>query len=574
MPEITVADLVAQRDVVNLAAQQAMSQIQTNATKSNAAGIAIAEDQIVIGAANAVIVGTEQAKEAGRQARAASIAASFGGDPNAPNEAFSALGQEYIKRTAEYEKSLKEVARRQQVGFFDDPAEYIVNQFGGINDAIHEANKNELLAESSKKTMDQLNNSVQQMTVTSKATLVTKNEATTAAAVDVVKATADIAANQTRMVNAKNDTENILALQKLTTEQLTTNFHLFGAANAAEDLKIKQANLALHTKQVDATLAEHKVRMEAKEEDTVSKQFFANTINAGRARSGLAPMTVQEIESRRKLGGAAAKKLEEMFTYGDQVKSTGNTIYAADPSSSLYRMQTMGALPTEAQRPMLDAIKAVTSPIVNGMKPKNQAELNAAVDKTKPAVAEFITGQRTVINGTDKGANIFAAVDPLTIVQMVPAVAELPFYQHVIAPRIVDGKAIPTDPKQFAGTAIAELASGGPNALTYNQVVNGLPAYFKAAAGVNNATMKYTDLGIQKQDSYTVSLPLRGDMVKVNLMDNGQWSYYVAQKLTENLSPTQKSIPGTPALKNEAMANYLGLPTETIELLPVLKKGK
>jgi hypothetical protein len=542
MPGLTLEDLMTSVATYKAGATEGSSQLtslfgkQAELEANNAAIFKqSAEDSSTV----------EAAKQAGilqTQARIAKTAATFGTDILAQNEQFTQLADTGRAAYAKKQELADVIAQKESVSIFDNPIEYLINKFT-INSDITAHNAANAMLQNSQARIQELNSETQSTVQTQKMLETGVTVASAAAAARDAAVSANVNANKSLIQAAGYGVKGIEAVLTSSKAKLEADNLAFNGTNAAEHIRIAQANLALSAAAAAERVREFNIRQSDREDEKAVGMGMIATMNKGRQARGAPPL--DDLNGKmvfRALTGKGGKISAEMqadMEAGARFEINGIKSVAGTPVELAQRINSgidLGLTP--AQQPIKSVVQqainivsaaskdpfskeAMANPGLKGTDPKNKDQMIAAVNNTAQAI---INSQAREIKPGDKD-NMFQILSFNTIAQHSAVVQATPLYKKVFKPLMDQGVQL-TDPKQIFNL-VATAASKGT--ITHKEALD-LTTFYHVGVGINRADRNLEGIaGLVFSNSYNAKVEtnpfglMTTDSI-VNLTDPGQVS--------------------------------------------------
>lgn len=413
--------------------------------------------------------------------------------------------------------ALAEINRKDQVGLFDNPLEWIMNKFT-INADIAKHNDANAMLESA-------NARIQTMNSNTQATIVTQNAITepiTAASAEAatrnaaVKATLDAKTAQEQ--GLQYNLQGIQAVMGASKETLTNAFQLNNAKNAEQQTKIALEHLALSKQEFEFRKQEYQEKQDDKAETAALGQSVIDIINRGRLTRGepalddiSGKMVIASLKGKTKLSEAMNADYES----GERSKLTGVNSIGASPAQSAANLNALPYKLSPAQVPIKDLLSSAAADVssaihsVQGTNTSNPALAALAGTKDKDQITRAMN-QVAQAKLDHYNANILPG-DPNNpynigslnvLANASPVIQELPVYQKVLKP-LMDSGADLSDPGKLK-TIVGDAAAKG--VITHAEAVDAAKI-FQVGVANNLATRNFESFGLVPKKQYNAVDP-------------------------------------------------------------------
>lgn len=510
----------------------------------------------------------ESVKKAGElqtQARVAKVADDFNTDILKQGNEITSLAAQQKALFETKMESARTIAEKQQVGLFDDPLQYIKNQFT-INDDIAEHNAANQQFNAIQTRIATLNQNTQASIATQRQLETGIDETSAAAASRVAGYKSRIAATNAEITALKYGADGIAAVLGASKESLNASQTAFAAMNADQQIKLGQAQLQLAKENAAERTREFNERMDEKADERQQGSYMVDSINKGRAARGLMPLDPMEgkmaVRGLMGKGGIIKSEWQGDYAAGQRIDSGVSGSIAANPIDLISRQASGTPLNlTAQQKPILDVaeqavqiIHAAQNPDsveakkykgLVGLDPKKDPESFKSAVNTMTQI--LIKDQSAKVNYEDRN-NIFNIPNIKTIAANQPVVANLPVYQKVLKP-VIDSGIDLSNPKAVFNLIGDAFANG---TITYKEAIDATTIYH-VGVGINAAqrnTMGVAGVAMPMQYNAEIEINpngLIGKKATINLTDPSQFGRALIQsqshRLGQQLIGISKDIP-------------------------------
>lgn len=474
---------------------------------------AIAEDTIKVSedAAPSSLAISAQASQGALQAQDNSIAArqAMGNDISDPNSLMAILVQDFRDNTLAAREQYQSIAEKKQVGLFDDPLQFLVNQVL-LPDEINAYNATAQKADFAKTKIAELQSLT---TATAQAQQATAQKLTASSVKDQLKvdsAAMAVQLNQLKMASLGYDEAAIKATRQANTEMMQVEMHKLSMYYQAqnESRAAGQYNWLMNERKDQATA-------DANEEAI---------INAGAAQLGLPSLTMEQIAKTTKFGSPQEKMaISAMRSQGlklAQAKTLSpdapTPTIGDSPGEAWLISELTGGLrdATHAQaKKFLDEISKDAAQRTIGSTKKGVdrlKEISETMDEILYGPADPKTGKRNIRQGrmwrlasdVETEGNILKAM-PLDQLVKLPSIQANPLFKSVFEPAVAAGVTL-SDPKTVMSLLDAAQQKEG---FSDNMWAMSMAQFYSAATAANYAYKGLSKLGLPYHPSYVASVP-------------------------------------------------------------------
>ena len=508
---------------------------------SEAAAVASgdAATQLDVGINNQIISSAKTASDLAIQQARIKSANVFGTNMKNAGEQISALAATVNTEYANRETALKKIEAKRSVSFFDNPLEYVVNQFT-VNDDIqahntanerHEAASNQIatlntLTQSTVQTQNMLDESITAGSIAAN----DKNIA------DAAKLKASVSSLQALTYNAESINSALNADKTI----LANSFTMFNAQKAEQQANIALEQLNFQRMKFNEEQAQKKL-LKGSDDDLI------NSVNAGRiARLGakadiITPGSVRAntVLSLLKSNSPAGQEFSQDYLSGQRTTSLGQVSLATSAANAVEVLDKFLVNLTPAQVPVKDLLASVYSEALSGKAMLSGSTTPLDV-KNKIQFDEYINGRtkellnqqaaKIVVGDSSNVFNI-PAID--TLIKNSSQLQSNSAVQKFITPLIAAGVDV-NNPK-ILFSAVTDAVQ--KNTLTYSEALS-ITQVFQTGVAVNQAARNFVGLGLSAgiKNSYNVPLKVSkyafGNSEQiVNLADAGEFSRWLNKSL-------------------------------------------
>lgn len=489
-------------------------------------------------AGNAQIIETaKQAAILEEQAQRQRYANQFGIDPLAKSDLLTQLTTKLLTARAAQQASAEEIQKKEQVGFFDNPLQFVVNQIT-LKDDVNKHNAANMVATEAQHQIDEINHNTQTTNVSINQLAQPVTEATKAAAVANVALQGKLLADQSARQGALGNIQGINQILALKSDVVRNMFSVVSAQQAEQHIKIAMQTEARAREAFEFS----------KEEKTITRendaQMWQTYLNGRALRLGaddpLAQLDAMNPKARNLLaemrGNSPAAK-EAMDDY--QAGKSG--ILAASPAQAFDILKTRKVnLPT-AQYAVANILTeagkdVMASPV--GLS-KDRGQIFAAIDAQAAAILD--SQLKNVKIGDDKNVGNVPSIN--SVVTNTPELKNLAFVRTVLGPLMARGDSI-SNPNDTFTSGLQAVKRGE---LGYNDFVLGYTAVYQRAAGVRNAERNFMNLGLMPKTESIFSYK-----TEISVDPLGRWG---GKQVIDNTKIDQVARAANLWLTKDAMKN-------------------
>jgi hypothetical protein len=470
------------------------AKILTKGTVDAAEIIATRIDRGTAAIPDEILVETQKsAAELQRIQNSRAAATAFAVNQDEANQMVSRLGAAYVASSSRAMDISEEIRQRSNVSLFEKPLEWLGNQIviPFRQDELHANVETAKLAASTLQTANAVVQSQAQTDNLIKQSVTTETQD---AQQRLIKAAAEDKLAQLKLQGIALNSGNVKAVFEMTSAQLDTYFKINQVFNQEQYLKLAKESHRIQTARWEQELKE-------KQDIATEEATIAETVNAGRAALNLPPLPSKQIKQQLKMGGEVSRVLQENYITGASIKASGLPLVGESPAKAAEVIVRSSAPLTVEQQGvkkfLVDTVgtaAATVPPTVDAKNPK------AVTDHVNGVVTNAANAQQKNIK-TGDASNIYA-ISSVTAIAESELVKGTPFHAVVLKP-LVDTGYNKVDPEDLVSKTLAALQT---KQIDYTQAVNGLAAFFRVGAAVNNETRRYNMFGLPTQTSYNVKV--------------------------------------------------------------------
>lgn len=475
--------------------------------------------------------------ELAAQQAARAIADSLGANPDTQNFKLAVLGQDFWEAYNQAKAAADVVAKKNSVGFFDNPIQYIGNQLT-VGQDIERYNAHATRANIAMGAMQEINAAVTGAATAQKSIAQTVTRDSIAKMMDAAALSANMAKLEADQKNLSYDMDGIRIMMAASERAIDRQFKLNSALVQQQQLAISQGHLALAQQEAKDRAAARMQQLSEKKEEEAGWDEAARTFNVGAGTLGLPPISAAELKQRLRFGGEAAKKdFEQMYSLGT-TKAAGIPVIASSPGQAALTIAQKRAPLNPGMQDTKDFLMSTMQSAaqkLQALDPGKPIKQDAVVQATD---ADIKARTQTMLKDVTRdpfGKNIYKAPDYKTMLA-IPDVANTKFAQVVIQPQIAGGGS-ETNPNVLIDAGLAAVNAGQ---LSYQEFVQGFTNYFAAAKNWNNVTKNFRAVNLPLQDSYNATvyngtrLPF-GRTNIVDLSNRAQVENFLARRRAKQL---------------------------------------
>ena len=500
MGAIDISSVLSKSYVADAQASEGALAIQANVAGAQSSFIDTRNRLVDIGNADALIEFTKGTGQLVVESASQRVALSLGEDPADSMGKQATRAKELLAAQDARSKALSDIEAKRKVSFFNNPIQYITNQFT-INDDIEAHNAAALKAEDIETKIQERNKflATERQNFVLGQTTVTAGSV--AASAERVRQLANIQAdNATRQAYAANS-QSVMELTQLSAQQLQFAATALNAQQTAEQVRMAQAHLALSQEEFSRKKLQ-------KQQGDAANQYLLDTINRGLAAldpnqpllTAVNPKLLGIIQGKIPLDGV----LKQAFELGEMNRKVDlngkpSRILGVTPFQTL---QTLSFDPYLA--PDQKAVAARMLEVVGVAKQSAEYKViearkdeQAAKAYLNNAVQEVFKLDAAKVSGP---TNLYWLPSIDSIVKDTPGLQELPTWQKVIAPAIA-AKVELSNPDMVI-QLIAAAASKGD--ISPNQAALDVATIYKQGQRVNVESKQFKNMGVSPLVQYNV----------------------------------------------------------------------
>jgi hypothetical protein len=465
-------------------------------------GLATQNIDIAEAMSSDMMLANDTKRQGALAAQDAGIAArdQMGNNPTDPESLMAILVQDFRDNTIAARTQQQAIAAKQQVGIFDDPLQFLVNQVT-LPDEINAYNATASLAQQAKEsiaTMQSLTTASAQAQQATARSLTTESVAAQAR-LDIADSVSKI--NQAKIQSLSYDSEGIKALESANAQTLS--------------MAVQKASLDMQASQFARSGVEHEARMKALNDKTaqLDDAQLLKTVNAGAALMGQPPIDAQTLKWMTKTA-EGKRKFDVYFEQGMAYATTGSKVPGATPGEAIMNVLEVDGLRGEQNKPMREfmtnvARDAAKEAGITKFDEAGKKALVAAINNKLITATDAKGKERPeqslmykLASDVETPGNILKAPDLPQLVT-VPAVQNNILFKSVLAPAAAAG-ITSSSPKDILAQAYAARDKG---LINNNQIAAGMADLYTAASAVTHVSGGAAKFGLPYRPSYVVSVP-------------------------------------------------------------------
>ena len=501
------------------------------------------------GDSEAVVESAKTSAELRFQQAKDATAASLGTDMNQAANLLAGANEQLVAAQAKRDAALAEITKKQSVGLFDNPAEWLINQLT-VNDDIARHNAANAEAENASNKITALTQATNQEVGTANLLKTSMTQAQADAQVKATKLAANVEAMKADINGYTANSQGIDAAMRAS-DSVAKNLHLAYSARVSEiQLSNEQARLALATEEgvrsarrlalEEENAQQRKLMQDAALEEIKNKKVSAqeqlSMVNIGRVNRGLAPLeglSAMAFLGKHAATGSVPEEFILDYRSGTATALSGKKIVAPDPFILLKTMETSGIKWLAAQEPIRDIMQEVKRQVDNEIIAKDFAAFPAGMvtkDNVETRINKVTIGKLNDLSQNIRPGDVH---NPYTIGAVadlikLPYLKDLPLVTKVLQPIAENPQLAGTleDPDKIIAYVQRAIHLGQ---LTMNEASD-LSAIYRKGTLVNNETRQFTALGLPEGHGYSTRLKsvVLGTET-VDIADPDSWNRYLVR---------------------------------------------
>jgi hypothetical protein len=409
-----------------------------------------------------------------------------------------------VLRTSVLERNAaaQEVADKKSVGLFDNPIEFLVNQFTlpDSEDKLEAANVKVSAAADS---MGKINSFLQQTAQTENEYATTRTAASIQSQTSALQNELKVKSLSANIEALRLNAQGVESVFKLNSVQLDNAVKQFTVQAQQESLAYQREARAgmAQQRQLNTMLLQEKLDQiqDVKEGNAIKAQYvqYAMIKSGVPEDKAILEVNANNVDRLLKLPGEVGKKYQLLMEMGSSAAANQGVITLGDnPVEVLTSTARLGLRRTPEQEQVYNIVKSAY-------------EQSAAVNKDKktlPATAEtrlseIVTPMLSNIKPAD-GTNPYN-LPPLKVIAQSQGVQQTPWFKTVVAPQLAAANASNIDPSHLLDLTRAALSEGKIN---IEQAAQGINTYVAAGALLNNTKKEFVKFGMPSQTSYVTEV--------------------------------------------------------------------
>lgn len=417
-------------------------------------------------------------------------------------EGYAALVSNQIST---YESTLQDsqelagtIAKRESVGFFDNPLEYLWNQImlpderNALNAKLAEANV-------AKKRITDTNEMMSQERKIENEFKITISAATIDSQTDALRQ--ELAAKGYVAKLEANKTNAALTVQatNLQGQQLEIAQRFATIQSSVEHLQMAHEAAAQTRVRFEEWVKENKDKADFNEQIT---QWY----NAGQAAVGKEPLTTDRVATMFKL---YPEQSRAMIDAGVASISAGKAVLGASPWFAQNTMMAAKTAIPDSDAYVRDAFAAGNTAIQNAVKAGalKEGDKNQVPTTFNKGAVSYMTDMQKSVDYNNKN-NPYILPSPVALTTGDSPSREIlgsALWQKSLAARVEAGVLPDSDPKKIIDFAMEDYRAGK---ITLPEIAEGIKSYYGSGMVINNEFRKFERYGLPPQGQYVVKYPL------------------------------------------------------------------
>lgn len=480
----------------------------------------------------------QQAKELSalqQQQQTQSLASKMGINPNGAADVLDAVANEWKTATLNSIDKNKKLSDDLNVSFFDHPVDYVVAQVGMDKTIAQAKNASDRRGEAQKSFAD-IQTLTQQMPAQMAALSNTRTAATVQATLDAATAALIAKTEKTRIDLAGVQTDGLVRLNQMDTQQLNNMNTGFAMKNQQAHLDLARSQFALQQKAVQLQMEDRADRIETRKSDRAELEDTATTIRTGASIMGYEGASI--LPTNKIIGRLNSKDpmIMDMWKAGLASEATGHPVLSDSPGDVARIIVTNNA----PLRPEQAAIKtfmqdvwhqsaSAESAIAGGYDPKKLSDVTRAASGI--ALKNAATQMQNIKSGDN--ANIYSPPPLPTVLDLGPVKSSV-WYDKVMKDQASTGQLKDFNPDQLISLTAGAVKNG---TISFNDAAIGLQAAFGGARALNNLTRNYAGFGLPLQNGYNVKLQTGlGNVKNYNLVTPQDINSVLTKRISDEYS--------------------------------------
>jgi hypothetical protein len=390
------------------------------------------------------------------------------------------------------------IAKRESVGFFDNPLEYLWNQImlpderNALNAKLAEANV-------AKKRITDTNEMMSQERKIENEFKTTISAATIDSQTDALRQ--ELAAKGYVAKLEANKTNAALTIQatNLQGQQLEIAQRFATIQSSVEHLAMAHEAAAQTRAKFEEWVKENKDKADFNEQIT---QWY----NAGQAAVGKEPLTTDRVATMFKL---YPEQSRAMIDAGVASISAGKAVLGASPWFAQNTMMAAKTAIPDSDAYVRDAFAAGNAAIQNAVKAGalKEGDKNQVPTTFNKGAVSYMTEMQKSVDYNNKN-NPYILPSPVALTTGDSPSREIlssALWQKSLAARVEAGVLPDSDPKKIIDFAMEDYKAGR---ITLPEIAEGIKSYYGSGMVINNEFRKFERYGLPPQGQYVVKYPL------------------------------------------------------------------
>lgn len=475
-----------------------------------------------------VLAAADQAAKLRVQARTKEAAVRFGIDPERGADFLLDQVDALHKGMQKTQEGLANVRAKEDSSIFDDPVQW-VKDLVTLPQARLEVKRSVADTQLAANNIQVTNAALKQVADNSATIDATLTTAAADAATQNAAVAAQIEAIKARSQAIKYNSDNALIAMEMDKNRLNLQYNLVQANQQGQNFELQLKKWDQDQKEWSWKVAQKEAEVGAKVEGKAVDDYMMETINIGRAATGLDPISGTAILATKKvLAAGGTEELNRYWQIGERTRSSGIPSIGSSPADAADNVKNLPFNPAPGPMKVLDIIRQA----------EDAAGKNKTLDpKDKGARAAFINDftiqavkQQYLANRNDP-ANIFHVGDLKNYFE-IASVASTPIVAKVLRDAAAAGISL-SDPKQVTSLGVAAVKRG----TITSQEFQGLADVYQRANLINLQSLNLKGYGIPVPEngmSYRVKLSTFGD--PTDLSNPTALGRYMMNELTGSIT--------------------------------------
>ena len=487
--------------------RQAIDVVNSNATKLEDSFQRTQAIQRKSADAAATIVGVQQAGRLEVENAIQQAAIQLGADLKDVSGKQAQLAQRYLQARADQQKNLDTIVSKNSVSIFENPLQWVANQFT-VNADIRQFKNNDAIATVASKTIDETNRLLDTRAQAAARLQSTVTQASAAAAVEVARANVNLQAEDTlrqSVLANSRAVQDIVNLQGSALQVLNTSY---SAVNQQTQIRIALENLET------ARRGEQR-QVERMSQDAAAGNYVQSMIVQGyktlyptqpeKWEVPNSPKMLALISGKVPLDGEM-KAAYDLGVINSKVSPDGSTrILGTSPVEVLKNLQFRPELAADS-RAVVQMYSDVAQATIASPKYKQLVaakDVEGANKLVNDAIKEAFAAQSALVKDP---SNPYYLPNVMEIVRQTPALKDYKLTQEVLAPAAAAGIDL-SNPSAVFGQVVDAVRKGK---IPVNEAAIQLSTIYRQGQRVNIASKQFSNLGIEPLEAYNVKINAGG----------------------------------------------------------------